>query len=64
MEHGLDEFGNRAPTGDKARPMMLHEYRTHPAILRALPARWQHMRRSHLYLARQSAEATKHPVVG
>ena len=64
MEHGLDEFGNRTPIGEKARPMMLHEYRTHPAILRALPARLQDMRRLHLSLARQSAEVTKHPVVG
>jgi len=55
-EHTLDENGNPADGSEaKAQPMMLHEYRMQPAVHRALPARWQHMRRSHLALARQSA---------
>ena len=55
-EHLLDEEGNPKDGSEaKAKPMMLHEYRMQPAIRRALPARWQHMRRSHLALAKQTA---------
>jgi hypothetical protein len=54
-EHNLDEEGNPKDGSEaKAVPMMLHEYRMQPAMRRALPARWQHMRRSHLELARQA----------
>lgn len=55
VEHNLDEEGNPTDGSEaKAVPMMLHEYRMQPAVRRALPARWQHMRRSHLELARQA----------
>lgn len=56
-ESTLDEEGNPADGSEaKARPMLLHEYRMQPAVRRALPARWQHMRRSHISLAKQSAQ--------
>ena len=60
-EHNLDENGNPADGSEaKARPMMLQQqYRMHPAVRKALPARWQHMRRSHVALARETNLARK-----
>ncbi len=57
-EHNLDESGNPTDGSEaKARPMMLQQqYRMHPAVRRALLSRWQHMRRQHLALARESAQ--------
>jgi len=57
-EHTLDESGNPTDGSEaKARPMMLQQqYRMHPAVRRALPSRWQHMRRQHIALAREAAQ--------
>lgn len=61
-ESELDEEGNaKEGSEDKARPMLLHEYRMHPALRRSLPARWQHMRKSHMALASEAAFAAKAP---
>lgn len=61
-EHELDEEGNPKDGSEaKARPMLLHEYRMHPALRRSLPARWQHMRQSHRALAHEASLAAKAP---
>ena len=55
-EHSLDELGkSKEQSAAKGMPMMLRQYRMHPAVRRALPARWQHMRRAHRVLAREAS---------
>eukprot|EP00802_Teleaulax_amphioxeia_P028797 Tamp_30612.p1 GENE.Tamp_30612~~Tamp_30612.p1 ORF type:complete len:211 (-),score=37.38 Tamp_30612:94-669(-) len=58
-ESHLDAEGNAKDGSEaKGRPMILsqQQYRAHPAVRRALPARWQHMRRAHRALAREIAK--------
>ena len=65
-ESGLDEQGNNKDGSEaKGMPIMLQQqYRMHPALLRSLPSRWQHMRRQHVSLARNAKDLWPDTVIG
>ena len=65
-ESRLDEQGNNKDGSEaKGMPIMLQQqYRMHPALLRSLTSRWQHMRRKHVALARNAKHLWPDTVIG